>query len=104
MNTLFPTRLDRVQYLVRSLIYLVTVTVISLLPPIIGYMGLAEWTLWPFIVFTLALVALKFPCLDIPRIRSIGWSPWFLLLFIVPVVGFILQGLLFVIRPKGANA
>jgi uncharacterized membrane protein YhaH (DUF805 family) len=102
MKTLFPEKLARLQYFVRWLIYLVTVMVVAaLLLPLPKYTGLPVWL--PIIVVIL-LIALRFPCLDIPRMRSIGWSPWLLLLFIIPVVNFVMQLLLFFVPPKGTDA
>jgi uncharacterized membrane protein YhaH (DUF805 family) len=47
---------------------------------------------------------LRFPCADIPRFRSIGWSPWLVLLFIVPIVNFVIQLVLFFMPAKEVDA
>jgi len=52
------------------------------------------------IIVILACAALKVGLLDIPRVRNIGWSPWVLLLFLVPVANTIMQILLFAVPPK----
>ena len=102
MKTLFPETLPRLPYFIRWLVYLVVVLVVTaLLLPLPKYVGLPAWV--PLIII-LPLVAARFPCLDIPRLRSMGWSPWLLLLFLVPVANLILQILLFCIPPKGVDA
>ena len=102
MKTLFPETLERLQYFVRWLVYLLTVLVVcAFLLPLPKHVGLPVWM--P-LVLVLPLIAARFPCLDIPRLRSIGWSPWLLLLFLVPGANLILQILLFCIPPKGVDA
>jgi uncharacterized membrane protein YhaH (DUF805 family) len=102
MKTLFPQKLKRLEYFVRWLVFLVIVAVVAaLLLPLPKYVGVPHWL--PFIV-VVPLFLLRFPCLDIPRFRSIGWSPWLVLLFLVPVVNFVMQLLLFFMPPKQAVA
>ena len=38
--------------------------------------------------------------MDVPRVRNIGWSPWVPLLFLVSLVGIVVQLLLFIIPSK----
>ena len=83
MNTFFPETLTRLQYLTRVLIWCVTFGVVcALLFPLVKgtpYHALFTW------VFTVPMFIMRFPCLDIPRCRDIGWSPWRLLLLLVPI-------------------
>ena len=102
MRTLFPETLRRLEYLERWMIYLGIVLVIAaLLFPLPKYTGLPVWI--PHVI-TLPLIAARIPCLDIPRLRSIGWSPWLLLLFIVPGANVVLQILLFCMPMREADA
>jgi uncharacterized membrane protein YhaH (DUF805 family) len=102
MKTLFPEKLERLQYFIRWLIYLVGVLVIAaFILPLPHFLGIPRW-LPAVIVILLAL--LRIPCLDIPRFRSIGWSPWLVLLFLVPLVNFIMQLLLFFMPERRADA
>jgi hypothetical protein len=102
MKALFPEKLERLQYFIRWLIYLVSVAVIAaFLLPLPKFIGVPTWL--PLIVI-IPLILLRFPCLDIPRFRSMGWSPWLVLLFLVPLVNFIMQLLLFFVPPKQADA
>ena len=55
------------------------------------------------IMAILACAALKVGLLDIPRVRNIGWSPWVLLVFLVPVANAIMQILLFAVPPKRSD-
>ena len=100
VKTLFPEKLERLQYFIRLLIYFVSVAVIAaFLLPLTKIAGIPTWL--P-LVFIIPLILLKIPCLDIPRFRSIGWSPLLVLLFFIPLVNFVMQLLLFVIPPKQA--
>jgi uncharacterized membrane protein YhaH (DUF805 family) len=102
MKMLFPETLARLPYFVRWLAYLFTLLVVNaLLLPLHAYVGLPVWAV---VIIVLPLMVAKFPCLDIPRLRSIGWSPWLLLVFLVPIANCVLQLLLFCIPPKGMDA
>jgi uncharacterized membrane protein YhaH (DUF805 family) len=102
MKTLFPEKLERLQYFIRLLIYFVSVAVIAaLLLPLANVIGVPAWL--PFIVIV-PLFLLKIPCLDIPRFRNMGWSPWLVLLFFIPIVNFIMQLLLLFVPPKQTDA
>ena len=103
MKTLFPEKLARLQYFIRWLIYLVTVMVVAaLLLPLPKYIGIAAFE--PIIIVSvILLITLRFPCLDIPRMRSIGWSPWLVLLFLVPLANLVVQLLLFFVPPKNVD-
>ncbi|MGH7992376.1 MAG: cytochrome c oxidase assembly factor Coa1 family protein [Limisphaerales bacterium] len=98
MKALFPHTLERLQYFIRLLIYFVSVSVIAaVLLPLANVIGIPAWL--PLIVI-IPLILLRFPCLDIPRFRSMGWSPWLVLLFFVPLINFIIQLLLLFVPPK----
>jgi uncharacterized membrane protein YhaH (DUF805 family) len=102
IKKLFPEKLKRLQYFIRFLVYFVSVLVVAaLLLPLAKFIDVPPWL--PLVaIFPLAL--LRFPCLDIPRFRSMGWSPWHALLFFVPFVNFIMQLLLLFVPPKQADA
>lgn len=51
------------------------------------------------IAFVLIVVPVKIFAFDVARIRNIGWSPWLLLLLLIPGIGSIMQILLFVMPP-----
>ena len=99
MKALFPQTLNRLAYFVRLLIFLGAIYGIAY--------GLGLFVrvprttpIWiPFLIFG-ALFILRFVCLDIPRLRSMQWSPRLVLLFLVPVVNVIMQLLLLIIPPK----
>ena len=102
MKKLFPESLERQPYFIRWLIWLVAVLIIAAyLMPLVKYYGFLHWLPF-FIIFPLA--SLRFPCMDIPRLRSIGWSPWLAILIIVPLVGFVVQLLLFFMPVRRSDA
>lgn len=99
---LFPEKIERLDYLLRWLVWLILVAVVpAFLFPLPKYIGIPHWL--PFVVAIL-LFLLRFPCADIPRFRSIGWSPWLALLFIVPIVNFVIQLMLFLKPAKKVDA
>ncbi len=98
MKTLFPEKLERLQYFIRLLIYFVSTLVsVAFLVPLGNFIGVPIWL--PIILIILVFL-LRFPCLDIPRFRSMGWSPWLVLLFLVPLVNCVMQLLLLFTPPK----
>jgi uncharacterized membrane protein YhaH (DUF805 family) len=97
MGTLFPSTLARVPYFTRWLCFVVTAWIIAGLLFSIFHRGAS---LAVPIITILACAVLKVAVLDIPRVRNIGWSPWVLLLFLVPVANAIMQILLFAVPPK----
>jgi uncharacterized membrane protein YhaH (DUF805 family) len=97
MSALFPSTLARVPYFIRWLCFVVAVGIIAALLFSIFHRGAL---LAVPIITILVCVALKVGMLDIPRVRSIGWSPWVLLVFLVPLVNTIMQILLFAVPPK----
>jgi hypothetical protein len=96
MNTLFPETLTRLQYLTRVLIWCVTYGVVfALLFPLVKVKGTPYHDLFTW-VFTVPMLIMRFPCLEIPRCRDIGWSPWRLLLLLVPLANLFIVLSLFV--------
>jgi uncharacterized membrane protein YhaH (DUF805 family) len=89
------------QYLIRWLgLFLGVGIVAALIVPAVAHTrtGNLGWMVLAVIGFI--MIILKIVALDIPRFRSIGWSPWLMLLVLIPGVGAILQILLFVMPPK----
>jgi hypothetical protein len=90
---LFPERIERLDYFLRWLLFFILGSVVAaFLLPLPKYIGIPHWL--PFVVVIL-LFLLRFPCADIPRFRSIGWSRWLALLFIIPIVNIVIQLMLF---------
>ena len=113
MNFLFPQTLTRMQYFLRlvSLALLLWAYLMFFWLVAMGGALLADkYHLAPsravivvFVVFLLVPVLMllyRFVGLDIPRLRSMGWSPWLVFLHLVPVVGLALQVCLFAIAPS----
>jgi hypothetical protein len=75
--------------------------VAACLLPLPKYIGIS---IWLPIIITVLLIPLRFPCADIPRFRSIGWSPWLALLLLIPFVNFVVQLLLLFTPSKEADA
>jgi len=99
---LFPETLTRLQYLIRFLIWAFVFLVVSaLLFPMIKAFGIPDWL--PFVIIV-PLFLMRFPCLDIPRCRDMGWSPWRLLLLLVPIVNLFMVLSLFVWPPQRDDA
>jgi hypothetical protein len=94
---MFPKKLDRIPYLIRWIIWIALLGILfALVLPLIDFHGGSyQWAFW--LVLTLVVV-LRVLCLDIPRMKSIGWNPWILLLF--PLTGGIGQLLLFFMPAK----
>jgi uncharacterized membrane protein YhaH (DUF805 family) len=102
MRALFPNKLARLQYFIRLLIYFVSILVAAaFFLPLAKFVDVPPW-LPLVVIFPIAL--LRFPCLDIPRFRSMSWSPWLVLLFFIPFVNFIVQLLLLFVPPKQTDA
>lgn len=97
MSTLLPSTLARFPYFVRWLCFVVVVWIMAALLFSICHHGVL---LAVPIIFILACIALKVGMLDIRRVRNIGWSPWVLLLFLVPVANAVMQILLFAVPSK----
>jgi len=93
---MFPKKLNRKQYFLRWLVWLLLAGGLAALS--FGLIDRIEDYGWLLLLIFLALFALRIACIDIPRTRSIGWSPW--LLFLLPLSGGIIQILLFVMPPS----
>jgi uncharacterized membrane protein YhaH (DUF805 family) len=103
MNTLFPEKIERLPYLVRWLLYVAALSISSaILFPLWKHGGVIRWFIVFFVVIPVGLF--RFPFLDIPRLRSMGWSPWLALLFVVPLVNCIMQILMFFVPERRADA
>ena len=101
-SILFPHKLNRVDYLLRLVIWFVSVPIVAaFLLPLPRYTGIPMWL--PFLI-VLAIIPLKFPCADIPRFRSIGWSPWLVLLLFIPFVNLGVQLVLLFTPAKETDA
>lgn len=85
---LFPRRLNRVQYLVRWLIWLAIM--------VLGQ-GFRDFVAIPLLLLGLVYHVIA---MDIPRTRSAGLSPWILGLLFVPLVNAVLWLALFFLPPK----
>lgn len=81
INRIFPRKLGRVQYFCYHLI-LVGVF-IGVIYPLIGPN-----------VLNIGVIGFKLLFLDVPRIRNIGWSPWIVLLILIPGLNVLMQLLL----------
>jgi uncharacterized membrane protein YhaH (DUF805 family) len=102
MKILFPEELTRLQYLIRWLIFFVIFLVVDVL---LFYtmpkaFGVPNWLQFVIIV---PLLFMRVPCLDIPRLRSIGWSPWLVLLLLIPFINLIFQLVLFTMPPDNTE-
>lgn len=101
MTILMPRELTRSQYFVRWLIFLLAAFIVFgsglvLMIPLRGHPAAFHRVLMPMaVVEVVSLFAIRICCIDIPRIRNIGWSPWLLLLIFVPLLNLLLQLMLF---------
>ncbi|WP_431191249.1 DUF805 domain-containing protein [Leptolyngbya subtilissima] len=89
---LFPKELNRLQYLLRIVVYLIVVfSIYFIVESAIDIEKIG------FLI--LGLQVLKIVLFDLARIRHIGRSPWFVILFFIPYLGALFQLLLFVLPP-----
>ena len=106
---LFPQTLDRVPYLIRSLVFVVALAVVygilaavsvPLLPHDDASPGVFVFLIGA-VAFLIGLGAVVYGVvgLTIPRIRSCGWNPWLALLLLVPGVNTIFSLLLLFMPP-----
>jgi hypothetical protein len=56
-----------------------------------------------FIIFICIIMSFKFLVLDTARLRSIGWSPWLVILMVISFINGILQILLLVMPPDSQS-
>jgi uncharacterized membrane protein YhaH (DUF805 family) len=95
MTMLFPQELARLQYLIRFFVFVAVLLVIFLpFKDNNGHFNIIIWGVGTTVYL------LRLPCLDVPRLRNAGWSPYLILLELVPVVNFVFQCALFFIPPK----
>jgi uncharacterized membrane protein YhaH (DUF805 family) len=90
ISQLFPRELNRLQYLLRIIIYLIIV--FSIVFTTRNAIDIEKIGL-----LLLGVQILKIFLFDIARIRHIGRSPWFVILFFIPYLGTFFQILLFVL-------
>jgi hypothetical protein len=91
MAIIFPKKLSRVPYIGHLLCLAVVIGLCAaIFPSVIVNKNLR-------LSLSLSFISFKFFLLDIPRIRSIGWSPWISLLMLIPGLNSLMQILLFVI-------
>jgi uncharacterized membrane protein YhaH (DUF805 family) len=97
MHRIFPRKLSRLRYVCYFLCLILAIGVFAaIFPPSIANSAKSTASN-SLVVLSLIFIGLKIFVMDIPRIRSIGWSPWFALLMIVPGLNVIMQVLLFVL-------
>jgi hypothetical protein len=97
VKTLFPQTLNRMDYFLRLLLFLGGVLLLrQLARPF-------HVPLWLTVLILCILFAIRFMCLDIPRLRSIRWHLWLLLLLVIPPVNLIFQLVLLLIPGKEAD-
>jgi uncharacterized membrane protein YhaH (DUF805 family) len=101
ISQIFPRELNRPQYLLRIVIYIIVISlIISFLIPFTTRNAIGIESIG-FLIFGLNI--LKIFLFDLARIRHIGRSPWFVILFFIPYLGGVFQLLLFVLpsdRPR----
>jgi len=101
---LLPARLNRKQYAIRWLLWFVALPVvffvifilIHLLPDALQQNA----SLVFFFVWIVGVWIYRIVGLDIPRLKNAGLSPFLLFLYLVPLVGLVMQVLLFALPPK----
>ena len=93
LNLLFPYEIGRLGYLIR-LICLLGVLLLFATSQTDGRI---------FIVVLIAAFIFKFPFMIIPRLRSIGWSPWMAVCMFIPFVNFLFL-LIFLLWPPYSSS
>ena len=96
MKTLFPQTVNRLEYLVRLLIFLGAAIFLGLSARPFQH----QIPVWFTVISVAILFIIRFMCLDIPRCRSMQWSPWLVLLLLIPIVNLVMQLLLLIIPAK----
>jgi hypothetical protein len=93
-----PASLNRMQYVVRWLIWAVSLITIGLIG--ISFSKNSEILfLGPIVVG----VVYKIVCMDMPRLRNAGLSPWLLFLMVIPIVNLFFLAVLFFAPPEAAT-
>jgi uncharacterized membrane protein YhaH (DUF805 family) len=109
MSKLMPVELTRSQYLVRWLMFAGALALFALLEALLvvalrRFPNVQQMAVFLTVFGGLTfLLSLRIWGMDVPRIRNIGWSPWLLLLFLVPIVNLIMQLLLFFTPSKSLS-
>ena len=91
MNNIFPRRLTRVRYACYLLCLILLIGVFAAIFPLPIANSETSTVSNLISVLSLILISLKIFLMDIPRIRSIGWSPWLALLMVVPGLNAVMQ-------------
>ena len=94
---IIPRKLGRLGY-IGYLLGLIVVTgiLVAIVLPVIPSNG-DDSASNLLLVLSLILGSLKIFLMDIPRLRSIGWSPWVVIIMLVPFLNGIMQILLLVL-------
>jgi hypothetical protein len=100
VKTLIPNTLNRMEYFVRLLIFIGACIILSLSARPFQH----QIPVW-FTVFSVCILfIIRFICMDISRCRSMQWSPWLVLLLVIPVVNLVMQLFLIFTPAKEADA
>lgn len=97
----YPRTLDRLPYLVCTLGWLFVVRFLALH---IAALLKADTPAWLLIAALILSILVKFIFLDLPRLRSIGWSQWYILLRLVPIANIAFEFCLFFKGPAEDNS
>ena len=92
--SLFPNKIDRLQYFI-SFINLLAITFIFFL---LGDYIFKNNMLQVKITIIFAILCKTF-CMDVPRMRSVGLSPWGLVILLIPIANIVMQFSLFLAPP-----
>jgi uncharacterized membrane protein YhaH (DUF805 family) len=99
MFRIIPRKLGRLEYICYFLGFILLVGIFTaIFLPVISGDG-KDTVSNSLLVLSLIFGSLKIFVMDIPRLRSIGWSPWLAITMLVPALNGIMQILLFVL-PK----
>ena len=99
VKPLFPQTLNRLEYFVRLLLFLAGAVILCLSARPFE----AAIPVWLDVLSVCILFAIRFMCLDIPRCRSICWSPWLVSLLVIPIVNLVIQLLLLFVPAQTPN-
>jgi hypothetical protein len=102
MKESFPHKLNRLDYFVGLLLFFVPVICVTKILDI--YIKPSQISIWVPLINMSILAAIRFTFLDIPRCRSLKWSPWLVVLLLIPIVKYVIQLLLIFTPAKHADA
>lgn len=98
INLLFPQAIGRLEYFVRHVILVIIVFLVCVLTVITNnntQMHLNDDDLIiAYGILVVSVFLFEIPYLVIPRLRSIGWSPWCSVLILIPGINILLALLL----------